>query len=102
MIEAVKQILTHDTGMKCVNMFSADQLLPIHLAAISNYDAIVAILKPLSSADEKVCSQWTVPEILTHGSEWLAQWEKRHGSSDTPDEEAKSRLGRSREGSCCL
>lgn len=88
LIEAIKKILTHETGRKCVNVFSADNLLPIHLAAISNYDKIVEILKPLSTADEKVCKEWTVSEILSHGGEWLAQWEKRHGSVADSEKEA--------------
>ena len=68
-------------GKKCVNMYSADNLLPIQLAAISNFQEIVRYLQPWTTASEDICARWTVEEIMDHGSEWLVQWEIRHGNS---------------------
>ena len=52
-------------------MYSADNLLPIQLAAISNFKEIVSYLKAYTTIHEDICRKWSTEEIMDKGSEWL-------------------------------
>jgi len=76
---SVRSIVKLETGVKLANMRSADNLLPIQLAAISEFPAIVEVLKPLTTVDDEICTVLTVADVVARGPDYLAQWEKRHG-----------------------
>lgn len=100
LIEAVKSIVSTETGSKCCNIETTEGNKPIDLASMAGHESCVKSLlkytilrfedleKMKETDDEKVVDE-IVKKLMENGVEQLKEWELKHNPLNPGDNEKK-------------